>query len=136
MILKTKEEVVNQVETYLNKTANHLFVTESGHLYKVLPLRKDGKLYCVTITMGKGQVVLNISEAVSDYVYQNCGNGTANVIKNNLFPEYYKAKSIPNFRKMRKLVEEIIPNIKFENNANKELTEKIKERLPEFEVVK
>lgn len=136
MELKIKEQVVSQVESYLNKTTNHLFVTESGYLYKVLPLTKDGKLYTVTIMMGKGQVLLTINESVSDNTYKYYGNATANIVKKSLFPDYYKTKSIPNFRKMRVLVEEIVSEIKYDDNANKTLIDKLKKKLPEFEVIK
>lgn len=136
MKVKTKEVVVNQVENYLNTASKHLFVTASGHLYKVLPLTKDGKLYTLTIMLGKDQVLLNISESVTDSMYNWYGNSTANIIKRSLFPEYYKTKSIPNFKKMRILVNEIVSEIKYDNNSNKALIDKLKAKMPELEVSK
>jgi len=134
MELKSKQQIENEVETYLNKTAQHLFVTESGYLYKIIPYRNEGELYYVVITMGKGQVNIRINKAVSDSSYNYYGNGTLSVVKDVLFPPYTKAKSIPNFKKMRVLVEEIKKELKVSDNDK--LIDKIKNRLPEFEVVK
>lgn len=136
MKTKTKQEIITQVEQYLNKTALHVYVTESGHLYKVLPLYNEGKLYIATIMVGKDSVIINTSEAVTDYMFQNNGNGTANVIKKGLFPDYYKTKSIPNFKRFKNLIDEIKGNIKFNSVDNKPLIELIKAKTIELELIK
>lgn len=135
MTTKTKQEIDTQVVQYLNKAKLHLYVTEKGYLYKILPMEKDGKMYITTIMIGKDNVMINTSEAVSEYMYQTNGNGTANVVKKGLFPDYYKTKSIPNFKRMKNLIEEITGEINL-NNLNKDLIEKIKLKVVELELFK
>jgi hypothetical protein len=136
MTTKTKQEIDTQVAQYLNKAKLHLYVTETGYLYKILPMEKDGKMYITTLMIGKENVIINTSEAVSDYMYKTNGNGTANVVKKGLFPDYYKTKSIPNFKRMKALIEEIKGEINLNNNLNKDLIEKIKIKVVELELFK
>ncbi len=136
MKTKTKQEIITQVEQYLDKTTLHLYVTESGHLYKILPLYNEGKLYIATIMIGKDNVIINTKEAVTDYMYKTYGNGTANVIKKGLFPDYYKTKSIPNFKRFKNLIDEIKADIKFTSIDNKDLINMIKIKTIELELIK
>ena len=93
-------------------------------------------LHYATIMIGKGQIMISVKEAVSDSAFKYYGNNTFNVIKQSLFPDYYKTKSIPYFKKMRLLIEQILPKIKFDTKSNKELMEKYVKELPDFEQVK
>lgn len=136
MELKTKQQIETQVKNYLEKTSRHLFVTESGYLYKIVPLYKDNKTYYATIMVGNGQLLINVKEAVTDSQYTWYGNNTAHVIKRNVFPEYYKAKSIPYFKRMRDFLDEMNPQIKLDNKANQELAEKFKDKIANLELIK
>jgi len=134
--MKIKQELEKQLENYLIKTSNHVFLIEGGFYYKVLPLHSEGNLYYITLIMGKDNVTMNVKQAIPERDYQYYGNDSANVVKSRLFPEYYKTKSIPNFKRIRKLIDEITPKIKFDNKSNEELVGNIRGRLIELESVK
>lgn len=128
MELKTKQTIEKEVEAYLNKTANHLFICENPQMdfmYKVIPLYNEGKLYYATIMMRQDKVLIETHEAVSDYHYKHSGNGTANAFKKGVFQEYFEVKSIPNFKRMKALMEMVKAEIKFDKESNKVLSEKI-----------
>ena len=131
--MKTKEQVSTEINNYLNKTSNHLFITESGHMYKIQSFEREGKLYYATITLGKGFVSINVKEALNDRTYSWYGNNSLDVLKNVVFPSYQKSKSIPYFKKMRELVTELMSEIQIDNTLNKDLVEKIKAMLPQLE---
>lgn len=133
---KTKQQIETEVTTYLDKTSKHLFITESGYFYTVITMKQNDKLYYVTIMIGKGQVQLNVREAVSDSNFNYYGNNTTNMVKVALFPEYYKAQSIPYFKKMRNLVEEISKEVSIDNTKNQALIEKIKTKIGDLEIIK
>ena|ERR1035437_2200522 len=136
MKTKTKQELEKQVENYLLKASKHVYVIKGGFYYKVMPLYNEGILHYVTLMIGKDKVTMNVKVALPERDFLCYGNDTANIVKRRLFPEYYESKSIPNFKRMRKLIDEIKPLIKFDNNANAELIETIKARFGELELVK
>jgi len=134
---KTKQQIVTEATAYLNKTSLHLFMTGTqGHMYKITTFEKEGKLYYATIVFGKDYLSIDVKEAVSDKQYAWYGNNTLSVLKSSLFPTYGKTKSMPYFKKMRALVEEIMTEIKVDNASNKGLIEKMKAKLPELELIK
>jgi hypothetical protein len=136
MKTKTKQELEKQLENYLVKASNHVYLIEGGFYYKVLPLHNEGNLYYATLIMGKDKVIMNVKQAIPERDYQCYGNDSANVVKRRLFPEHYKSKSIPNFKRIRNLIDSIKPLIKFDSKSNEELIEIIKGRLIELEPVK
>jgi hypothetical protein len=133
---KTKQQILNEAKAYLTKTSKHLFVTADGYMYKIETFEEQGKLYYATIFMGNGKVIINVKEAVSDRQYAYAGSNTLGILKQELFPTYYKAKSLPYFKKMRGIIGDLMSAIKVDNLANTELAEKLKERLPELEMTK
>lgn len=133
---KSRQQILKQTSAYLNKTSNHLFVTNDGYFYKVETFEREGKLYYATIFMGKNKVIINVKEAVSERQYAYAGNNTLNILQQELFPVYYKAKSIPYFKKMRVLIKDLMADIKLDNSLNKELGDKISTRLSELEQIK
>jgi hypothetical protein len=131
--MKTQEQVSIEINNYLNKASNHLFVTESGHMYKIQTFEREGKRYYATITLGKGFVSINVKEALNDRTYSWYGNNSLDVLKNVVFPSYQKSKSIPYFKKMRELMTGLMSEIQVDNSLNKDLVEKIKAMLPQLE---
>jgi hypothetical protein len=131
--MKTQEQVSIEIKNYLNKTSNHLFVTESGHMYKIQSFEREAKLYYAAITLGKGVVSINVKEALHDRTYAWYGNNSLDVLKAVVFPSYQKSKSIPYFKKMRELMTELMAEIQIDNSLNKDLVEKIKTMLPQLE---
>ena len=131
--MKTQEQVSIEINNYLNKASNHLFVTESGHMYKIQTFEREGKRYYATITLGKGFVSINVKEALNDRTYSWYGNNSLDVLKNVVFPSYQKSKSIPYFKKMRELMTGLMSEIQVDNSLNKDLVEKIKTMLPQLE---
>ena len=132
---KTKEEIVKEVVAYLEKTAKHVFITETGHMYKIVMFKHNDKDYYATLLIGKDQIQINVREIVSDNDFNYYRDNFPNLVKQTLFPIYYKAKSIPNFKKIRKLVEEIIPQLSSDRTSNLALANRLKIKLPELERV-
>ncbi len=135
METKSKQQIEAEVSAYLDKTSKHLFVTESGYFYKILSFTKNDKKYYATIMLHKSQVQINVQEIVTDNQYKWYGNNTVNIIKHSLFPDYYKTKSIPFFKKMKGLMKEIEVEISIDNTKNKDLMEKIKGQISDLEVL-
>ena len=135
MKTKNREFFLSQASDYLNKTKNHLFQTRDGYFYKIETFENDNKLYYATIIMGKGKLVENVGEVISEVLFKLYGDNTLNVFQSSFFPSYYKASSIKNFKKMKSFVKEIMSEIKPDNTLNKELVEKFKTRLFELEKV-
>jgi len=131
--MKTQEQVSIEVNNYFNKASNHLFVTESGHMYKIQTFEREGKRYYATITLGKGFASIQVRETLNERTYAWCGNNSLNVMKDIAFPRYQKSKSIPYFKKMRELMTELMSEIQIDNSLNKDLVEKIKAMLPQLE---
>jgi hypothetical protein len=135
MKTKSRNEIVKLAAAYLNKTSNHLFTTADGYLYKIETFEREGKLYYATIFLGNGKVIVDVKEAISERQFTWYGNNTLNVLQQELFPKYFKAKSIPYFKKMKEIIKDLMSELKVNNADNKELIEKIKTRLPELEKV-
>lgn len=134
---KTKQQIVNEAKAYLEKTSRHLFVTGTqGSLYKIIPLEVDGELYFTTIIFRKDSVFISVRKAISDNDFKYHGNNGLNVLKKCIFPDYYKTKSIPNFKKMKTLVGDIMSEISIDDKTNLVLADKIKTRLVELEPTK
>ena len=134
MKIKTKEEILKDVESYLTKTAKHLFVINNGDFYKIETLKVDNKLYYVTILINN-EIYVDVKEAVSDRRYATSRNITLNMIKLELFQKYNKSKSIPYFKKMRLLIKDLLKEIKLDNSLNKELASKFSTNLEGFQKI-
>lgn len=131
MEIKSKEQIINEAKAYLTKTAKHLFVTEKGYYYTIQTFERDGKQYYATFMLNDKEVLINVVEAVTDASYKYHENNSFGIMKTNLFPLYYKAKSIPFFKKMKSIINDAIVEIKV-NNPNYLLIEKIKAKLPDL----
>jgi len=135
MKTKTKQQIETEVSNYLNKTSKHLFVTESGYYYKIITFKRNEKEYYATLLFNNDNFQINDQEIVSDNYYNYYGNNTTNMIKHMLFPEYYKTKSIPFFKKMKNLIKEIEQEITSDNTTNKALIDKFKTKIVELQLI-
>ena len=133
---KTKSQIEKEAIASLTKTSLHAFTTHAGYIYKVITFENEGKCYYGTIMLGNGKVLINTQEVLSDRQFAYYGNNFLNVLKSSLFPTWYKTVSIPNFKKLKALVDDIKKEIKVDSKSNAELAEKIKLRLAELEQVK
>jgi len=136
METKTRQTMLSQAKAYLTKSSKPLFVTGDGFYYKIETFEREGKLYYATIFFGNGKVIISVNEAVSERQYAYAGNNTLSILKQGLFPTYYKAKSIPYFKKMRGMVAEMMTEISVDNTINSKLADKYKGRLIELEPIK
>lgn len=50
---KTKSQIEKEALAYLTKTSNHVFVTESGHLYKIVPFVSEVPIITLQSTSEK-----------------------------------------------------------------------------------
>lgn len=135
MKLKSIEQIEEQVSNYVNKASKHLYQNKRGDFYTIIPIYDKSKTfspqYIAKITITPEGIDIRVSKAVNDYTYQYHGNGTPNVIKRSLFPEYEKFKSIPYFKRMRAIIDELqtkisIDSSDFNKNLIKYLNDKVK----------
>jgi len=95
------KEIKNELMGYINKTSNHLFTIsdcrdeENAPIIKVIPFNKDGNLmYCYVVLTDK-EIIVRIKK-ISDLF-----PGAKTRLKNNIFHQGSKHKSIRNFKVMR-----------------------------------
>jgi hypothetical protein len=116
--MKTLEQKLSEAKAYIAKSAQHLFFMNEKTYYKIIPFTRDGQLHYATISItGNSNVSINVINA-SRYKWE---------LKQMLFPQYVKTKSIPYFKAMRELVDMIEKEINLTDN--KELVQKVKNRL-------
>ena len=116
--MKTQEQKLSEAKAYIAKSAQHLFVMNEKTYYKIIPFTRDGQLHYATISItGNSNVSINVINA-SRYKWE---------LKQMLFPQYVKTKSIPYFKAMRELVDMIEKEVNLTDN--KELVQKVKNRL-------
>lgn len=139
-----KEEIEKQAEKYLNSCGNHLFVraTEScmkrgtiATFYKIFPMWVEEDLYFVRISFDK----LDLSAKYRSYgvtfkkvytpeLFDEYGDDLVNVLKKmTFFPQWYKYKSIRNFKRMNRFIEDFKPMLL--KSSQEELTSYIQEKL-------
>jgi hypothetical protein len=122
--MKTIEQKQLEAKAYIAKSSQHLFVVNKDIFYKIIPFTVDGKTHYATLTIVKDVVRLNVIKS-DRFKWE---------LKQSLFPQYNKIESIPYFKAMRELVAFIQTEINLTDN--KELIEKIKERVKTLELVK
>jgi hypothetical protein len=116
--MKTQEQKLSEAKAYIAKSAQHLFVMNEKTYYKIIPFTRDGQLHYATLSItGNSNVSINVINA-SRYKWE---------LKQYLFPQYVKTKSIPYFKAMRELVDMVEKEINLTDN--KELVQKIKNRV-------
>jgi hypothetical protein len=116
--MKTQEQKLSEAKAYIAKSAQHLFVINETTYYKIISFTRDGQLHYATISInGNSNVSINVINA-SRYKWE---------LKQMLFPQYVKTKSIPYFKAMRELVDMIEKEVNLTDN--KELVQKVKNRL-------
>jgi hypothetical protein len=121
--MKTQEQKEKDAKNYVANSAQHLFVVNDKFILKVIPFMEDEIQYCGKLLVHADKVTLDVYKM-----------GEKWEMKNSLFPQYVKTKSIPYFKKMREIVEMV--NTEINSKDNKALIEKIKEKVKEFEIVK
>lgn len=102
-----KTNVEQEVLNYLNKTAKHLFITDSGDFYKILNYKdkEDGKLKIAIFSFSG--VNVQITTLGLEYYINEYGGNAKNVIKNMIFTDYTNVTSIPNFKLMKEKMAEV-----------------------------
>lgn len=132
---KTKQELQLEVEKYIKKCSEHLFVINKDTFYKIHYFEKGSKKYYAIIMLRKDWVNITVRPIEineGDYYYTMCGNGYPNVIKQTLFSTYNKTKSIPYFKKMKEVVSKIMNAISLESKDNIKLASEYKDELGEL----
>ncbi len=132
---KSKLQIEKEALAYLTKVSKHLYKTTTGHYYTISLFEHEGKHCYATIHFTKDRILINTRDVVSDRQFAYYGNNTLSVLKSSLF-QNPSVESIPFFKKMRALVNDIKPEIKVDSKANEVLGEKFKGRLLDLEQVK
>lgn len=124
--MKTLEQKIQDRNNYLNKSVQHLFIVDTKTITKAITFVENDIQY-----YAKLEIVPNVTVRLK--VYTNSGSMKWD-IKQTLFPQYVKTKSIPYFKQMREIVKVVEAEIK--NGDNKELIEKIKLLSKDIELIK
>lgn len=120
---KTQEEILNNINTYITKTSKHLF-SINDKLITYVPFQDGERIGYATIIVGKDTLSITARPMMTSGSFEYYGNNYPNVVKKSCFTPDQKAASIPYFKKMRKLVEVIKPNLTLDNTMNKVLADK------------
>lgn len=92
--MKTQEQKIQEAKAYIANSAQHLFLMNDKIYFKIIPITKDGKLEYITLTINGDNVSINVINT-NRYKWE---------LKQHLFPQYVKTKSIPYFKAMKELV--------------------------------
>jgi hypothetical protein len=95
------ENWTKTMKRYVNKTSNHLFVDENNRMFKVIGFTHEGKDMYTSIRFNEKYFWMTIGE-----IEAKSPNSLFN-LRTGFFPQWDKAKSIPNFKAARKLTKEI-----------------------------
>jgi len=121
--MKTQGQITEEITKYLKKTSNHLFVINKDTFYTVNIIEIDGKQYKVSLLINEANQSVTITEILADSSFKWYGNNSLSVVKDSLFPPYYKAKSIPYFKKMKAMVDDILSKLTLDKSKNKLILE-------------
>lgn len=125
--MKTQEQKNQDAKNYINKSAQHLFIVNDNVLTKVITFTQDDVDYYAKLEINTAINSVNLRVRKTNEYYKWD-------MKEVLFPQYVKTKSIPYFKQMRQLVRVI--EFEINNGDNKALIEKIKELSKGIELIK
>jgi hypothetical protein len=126
--MKTQEQKQTEVLNYFNETPKHLFVTNTGVMFKIMTFKVEDVLYYSKLVITKDKASIETREA---FKY---GMGLKQEWKHHFFPSYLGVKSIPHFKKMRTIVGNLSKNLTIDNQKNQEYLDKLIEINKFFEV--
>ena len=96
--MKTQEQKKAEVLNYFHKTSQHLFVTEQGMMFKIIPFEKEGVLYYSKLIIGKDTMKIETHELFK------WGVRWKSNYKLDLFPDFLNIKSIKHFNKLKWII--------------------------------
>ena len=95
------ENWTRRMNEYVNKTAKHLFLDNNKRLFKVIPFKYNDKNMVASIRFDEKYFRMKVEEVEAD------STESLFDMKTTFFPQWYKSKSIKNF----KLIKEITNTI-------------------------
>ena len=126
--MKTQEQKKAEVLNYFHKTSQHLFVTEQGMMFKIIPFEKEGVLYYSKLIIGKDTMKIETHELFK------WGVRWKSNYKLDLFPDYLNIKSIKHFNKLRTILIQLNGSLTPDNVRNKEVIDKLVKGYKYFEI--
>jgi len=124
-VVKTQDFEQNVV-TYLTKTAKHLFITEKGEFFKVLPFENNNETYALVMEFN-GETSWGKVLSVKQYVRWYDVNAKS-CLKQEIFGNT-KVKSIKNFKAMKELMSEMIEHLKIYDMTNINVSNDIRDNI-------
>lgn len=115
------EKWQNKMNNYVNKTAKHLFIDENNRMFKVIPFKHGDKNMVATIRFSEDYFWMTFREVSAK------SSNSLFYMKTSFFPQWGKATSIPNYKRMRELSEYIKDYLEKEYDGEAESTSKIKD---------
>lgn len=126
--MKTIEQKQAEVLNYFDKTSQHLFITKSGMIFKILTFKHEDKLYYVKLIIRKDDILTETREA---FKY---GMGLKQEWKRSFFQDDLEIKAIKHFKKFREIECEFIANMTIDNLMNQKLINEVAKGSKFFEL--
>lgn len=125
--MKTEEQKNQEVFNYFDKTSQHLFVTNQGAIFKIIPFKHDGKDYYSELVIKKDKLTITTKETFK------WGIGLKQHWKHTLFPDYLKVKSIKHFKRFTTIYSNLLGLLTPDNVQNQKSLDKLVEIYKFFE---
>ena len=113
--MKTIEQKQTEVLNYFDKTSQHLFMTKSGIIFKILTFKHEDKLYYVKLIIKKDYMVTETREV---FKY---GMRLKQEWKHSFFPDDAEIKSIKHFKRFREIESNFIGKLSIDNDENQKV---------------
>lgn len=114
------EKWQNKMDNYVNKTTKHLFIDENNRMFKVIPFKHGEKNMVATIRFNDKYFWMGFREVNAElYSFFD--------MKTTFFPQWGKATSIRNYKRMRELSQNVKDYLENEYDGEAESTTKIKD---------
>lgn len=114
------EKWQNKMDNYVNKTAKHLFIDENNRMFKVIPFKHDNKNMVATIRFYGSYFWMTFKEVNAK------SSNSLFYMKTSFFPQWGKATSIPNYKKMKMISQTIKEYLEKEYNGESLKNDEIK----------
>lgn len=125
--MKTQEQKEQEVLNYFEKTSQHLFITNEGVIFKIIPFKHEDKFYYSKLTINKGKATITTREAFK------WGMGLKQHWKHTFFPNDLKIKSIKHFNKFMTIYANLFEHLTPDNEKNQDTLNKLIEMYKFFE---
>jgi hypothetical protein len=126
--MKTQEQKQTEVLNYFNETSKHLFVTNTGVMFKIMTFKLEDVLYYSKLVITKDKASIETREA---FKY---GMGLKQTWKHHFFPNYLGVKSTPHFIRFNEIESYLKGKLTSDNVKNQSLVDEAIKTFGLFEI--